>query len=242
LRILLIILGCTGLGWGLLSFPIFWQEMSIERVARQIVRGEPYKVESLIALTPTLQTLEKSHVCYAPALWSAAVIRLRILEQVGADRFGSTVLESPQTVIRRSLACSPAEPFLWLALYWTDVTQYGFETSSQNYLRLSYQLGPNEGWIALKRNPFVFLNFQRLASDIGNEGIEEFIRLLKSQQFFVEAANILVGPAWAARDKLLPRLQDLTERDRKTFAQVLESKGYNVSIPGIGKENRRAVE
>jgi hypothetical protein len=104
---------------------------------------------------------------------------------------------------------------------------------------MSYRLGPNEGWVALKRNPIAFANFDWLPSDLAEDGISEFVGLVRSQRFFDAAANILVGPAWRVRDQVLPRLAELSERDRKTFAQVLQSRGYDVSIPGIQLQKHR---
>jgi hypothetical protein len=62
--------------------------------------------------------------------------------------------------IRQSLACSPADPFFWLALYALE------PSAPLNYLTASYRLGPNEGWIALKRNLVAFANFDELPDDL----------------------------------------------------------------------------
>jgi hypothetical protein len=236
-RVFIIIFGCIGVIWGLATFPDFWRQAPMERTASHIINGEPYKIKMLMAQMPTAEAAEKLARCHPRALQSAAIIRLRIVEQASFDSGGKSTdvqqIASLDDLIRNSLSCSPADPFLWLVLYWAEVTKNGFDARYLNYLRMSYQLGPNEGWVALKRNSLAFINFERLPGDLVDEGINEFIRLLKSRQFFGEAADILVGPAWRVREQVLPRLIELPEGDRKIFAQVLQSKGYDVPIPGI---------
>lgn len=243
LRIVIIIFGGISVTWGLVTLPVFWRQASIEHTASHIISGETFKVETLMGQMPIVEAAERSAHCRPRALWSAAIIRLRIIEQADSGGAGKSIdvqqIKSLDNSIRSSLSCSPADPFLWLILYWTEVTKNGFDRNYLNYLRTSYRLGPNEGWVALKRSPLAFINFDRLPSDLVDEGINEFLRLLKSQQFFGEAANILVGPAWRVRDQVLPRLIELSERDRKTFSQVLQSKGYDVPIPGIQFRKRR---
>ena len=90
-----------------------------------------------------------------------------------------------RNAIRESLSCSPADPFLWLALYWLDGTQHGYRPEDLKYLELSYQLGPNEGWIALRRNSVAFATFQQLPPELAEFAINEFVGLLKAR--FYEA-------------------------------------------------------
>jgi hypothetical protein len=229
-RIFAIILGCIAIFWGLETFPIFWQQALMERTASRIIRGDQYKIETLLRQMPVVEAAEKSTRCDPRALWSGAIIRLRIAEQ---NAFDVQQIKSLDNSIRTSLSCSPSDPFLWLALYWEAVTKKSFQQDYQNYLRMSYRLGPNEGWVALKRNTIVFINMDGLPNDLVDDGFSEFIRLLKSRNFFTEAASILVGPAWRVRDQVLSRLSELSERDREDFAQVLQSKGYDLPIPGI---------
>ena len=230
LRILFILFGGIAIIWGLETFPMFWRQETIERTARLIIRGERYKIEALNGEMPIIDAIEKATNCVPRAAWSASIIRLRIVEQGGVDSRQGEALDNS---IRSALSCSPSDPFLWLMLYWEAVTKNGLQEDYQNYLRMSYQVGPNEGWVAVKRNYLVFANLDRLPNDLVDDGLNEFIRLLKSRNFFTEAANILVGPAWRVRDRILLRLSELSERDREAFAQVLESKGYEVPIPGI---------
>jgi hypothetical protein len=186
-----------------------------------------------------VQAAEASDHCRPGAVWSAAVIRLRMAERYESDNPGKS-LDTQQSkelddAVRGALSCSPSDPFLWIALYWIELKNHG--SNEPAYLQMSYRLGPNEGWIALKRNTVAFTNFGQLSTDLKEQALNEYIRLLASKQFFAEAADILVGPAWKVHDLILSRTATLSERDRQIFAQVLQSKGYDISVPGIRLQN-----
>ena len=118
-------------------------------------------------------------------------------------------------VIRSSLSCAPADPFLWLALYSVEVTENGFKPDYLKYLRLSYRLGPQEGWIALKRNPLAFAVFQQLPPDLGENAVNEFVAMLLESRFIDQAAEILIGPAWPERELILSQVAQHSRNDRQ---------------------------
>ena len=149
-----------------------------------------------------------------------------------------TQLSALRGSIFRSLACSPADPFLWVVLYWVEINRNGFQPRYLEYLRLSYQLGPNEGWIALKRNGYALAIFHQLPPDIADMAIAEFPRLLDSG-FYAETVAILTGPGWRERGILVPRLKVVAERHRQAFARTLYKLGYDIQVPGIARTDPR---
>jgi hypothetical protein len=235
-RSFFIILGGFAIWWGIAGFPVFWRDASIEKVATRIIAGDPYKVETLALLRPVLDTVEKAPYCRPAALRSAAIIQLRMLE-VASPKTDRQHLDQSQKsligVIRSSLSCLPADPFLWLALYSLEVAKNGLKPEYLNYLRLSYKTGPQEGWIVLKRNPLAFKAFQRLPADIGKDVIDELFAMLHDSRFSDQAAETLIGPAWPERGLILSRLARLTDSDHQHFADALHRRGYDL-VPGIG--------
>ena len=77
--------------------------------------------------------------------------------------------------------------------------KHGLTTSSVNYLRLSYRLGPNESWIALWRNKLAFALFERLPADLSKQAIDEFVGLLNTRQLTRELAGVFEGAPTAAQ-------------------------------------------
>jgi hypothetical protein len=232
-RTLLVIFGCAAVAWGLFALPIFVRQVPIERVATHVLEGDPFKPDVLAALMPQVETAERAESCNPVVTHSAAVIRTRMAEQavVDGDKI-DTPLSALRGSILRSLACSPADPFLWVVLYWVEINRNGFQPSYLKYLRLSYQLGPNEGWIALKRNGYALAIFRQLPPDIADRTLAEFPRLLDSG-FDIEAFNIFIGPGWSYRALLLPYLKGVAEIHREALARSLYKAGYDVTVPGI---------
>lgn len=185
---------------------------------------------------PAIEAAENSLNCRPIALWSAAIIRLRMVELARGNEEGrpidETAINNLNNSIRGSLSCSAAEPFLWLVLYRVESSQNKLKHGYSKYLKSSYQLGPNEGWIAIKRNPVAFADYESLSSDLTTRTISEFLAVINSK-FDQEAADIFSGPGWPFRDAIISRLATLPIRNREAFARAVYIRGVDVKIPGI---------
>ena len=228
------------MAWGTQAMAVFSQQVAIERVAAHVINGDPFKSEVLATLMPQVEAAERAERCRPAGIHSAAIIRARIAEQALSDGGSDidTSLLALRDSIHRSLACSPADPFLWFVLYWVETNRNGFHADYLSYLRLSYQLGPDESWIALKRNRYALAVFQRLPPDLAQRAITEFAKLLDTG-FYEETVAIFTGPGWPERALLLPGLKDVAERHRQAFAKALYKLGYDVDVPGIVRPDPR---
>jgi hypothetical protein len=230
-RVICIIFGCTAFWWGIDVFPDFWRDSSIEHLADRVLDGDSFKPEIMAGQSPAMHRIESAGYCHPSALRSAAVIQLRIVESLPPQSGQyEAELHSLLGLIRSSLSCAPADPFLWLALYAVDNIANRFSVDDLKYLRMSYELGPNEGWIALRRNPAAFERFHQLPPDLAAAAINEFILLIKSN-FFDSAAEIFVGPAWPERELLLSHLAEISSDQRHFLSDALRQHGYDLEMP-----------
>ena len=230
-----ITIGCFGILWGLFELPRFWRESTVETISDRIVAGDEFKPETLYQQLPILESIENSASCRPAALRSAAIIRLRIFERLKDSQERSREQPKVAEVIRNSLSCAPADAFLWLALYSLGVNELGRDPEVFNALRLSYRVGPHEGWIAIKRSRIAFASFRELPVDLREAAINEFSELVQDSAFYGAAAEILIGPGWPERDLILPHLAQLSESRRARFFAALSERGY-VLVPGVGLE------
>jgi hypothetical protein len=106
------------------------------------------------------------------------------------------------------------------------------------FLWLSYSLGPNEGWIAVRRNRLALSVFEALPPDLAEAALNEFARMLKSG-LYDDTMSIFIGPGWAIRDQLLSHLTSVPKRYREEFARGLDQRGYDVAVPGVAHRDRR---
>ena len=235
-RISTLVLGFVAMSWGLATLPIFWRQSSVEQLASRVVERDPFSREFLLSRLSGATFTEKPSDCRPAGLRSAAIIRLRMAEQALADRDRSaidgTLLES-QAAIRRSLACSPTDSFLWLGLFWVTNAREGFNSRNLDYLRLSYRQGPNEGWIAIIRNRMTLALFASLPDDLKEKATLEFLAFIRTG-LTEAAADIFIGSSSTIRDVLLTRVRTLDVASRQVFANSLRYRGFDdVNLPGI---------
>jgi hypothetical protein len=240
-RIYFIGLGILAILWAVQIFPTTWRDSALEKTASRIIRGYTYKTNDLLEFVPVIDDIERSTTCRPASMRSAAVIRLRLTEEAinAGDRSKiDKSLDDLIVSIRNSLQCAPADSFLWLVLYWAETTRHGFDSHYLDFLRLSYKLGPYEGWVALKRSQIAFTFFEHLPPAVAEQALAEFIGLVNSG-FEREAAESFVGPGWRLREKILPRLKAVPMRQRTAFDNEVYQLGYDVDVPGVERPEAR---
>jgi hypothetical protein len=258
-RMVLISIGVFSVWWGVSTFPIFWRDARLDYTAASITGGEPFKRENLETLLAAAESTER--VWARPeSLRSLAIIRLCLAEQSSIvenakpsgpdiDQFGASlrvenakpsrlVLDQLDASIRRSLSAAPADPFLWLALFWSETMKDDWSKKDFAYLRMSYLVGPHEGWVAVRRNYIALENFSALPQDLAAAAVTEFKNLVKSH--FDTAVTILVGPGWPIHDMLLGQLADAPQEAREQFARsAYHQLGYDIAVPGVERPDPR---
>jgi hypothetical protein len=227
LRASAMLVGLVGIVWGVSEFPALRQESTIKKIADRILVGDVYKYDILLKQSSLVEPTQRPELCRPLTVRSAAVIRLRLAEISDNSALGPAPVRTNLAVdaIRQSLACSPADPFFWLALYALE------PSAPLNYLTTSYRLGPNEGWIALKRNPVAFANFDELPDDLRRIVVQEFVRIVEMDTI-EDAVRIFVGPAWDNRELILSQMDRVPLRQRQRFQAALTGAGYDVLVPG----------
>jgi hypothetical protein len=227
LRAFAMLVGLIGIAWGVSEFSALRQESTIKKIADRILVGQVYKYDILLKQASLVAATENLKACRPLTVRSAAVIRLRLAEISDNAALGPAPVRTNLAVdaIRQSLACSPADPLFWLALYALE------PSAPLNYLTASYRLGPNEGWIALKRNPVAFANFDELPDDLRRVVVQEFVRIVEMDAID-DAMKIFVGPAWDQRELILSQMDQVPLPQRQRFQAALTSAGYDVLVPG----------
>ncbi len=235
-RIVIIAFALAAVSWGIFSLGISRQVGPVERIAKRVIYGEAFKAGALDVLQPAMASIEAAEDCQPNAQRAVAIIRLRELESAVSAAARKSI-DDNRIVLRksivRSLRCAPADPYLWLVLYWTDMTQNGLNPRHFDYLRMSYQTGPNEAWVALKRNRLAMAAFSKLPHDLATMAANEFVGLLATRRAYPDAVRTMRGLDVSARDFILPKLASLPDDIRRDFSRALYRAGVNVEVPGI---------
>jgi len=240
-RVFTVGLGAGGIAWGAFDLPYFTYQAPLNEVARQIIAATPFRTDALADLVPVADAAEQDWLCRPSAVRAAAILKLRMFEQTYAGDDVALIDPRAKAVdeaIRDSLSCAPADAFLWQVMFTVQSTRNGFRPEYLEYARMSYRLGPNEGWIALRRCPALLAVFERLPPDLAGDVVDEFARIVENA-LYPEAVRILTGPGWRVRDRLLQRLERVALPHRERLARLLDEADVDVVVPGVVPRERR---
>ena len=232
-------LAASGAGlalWAAFACQAALTERPLDIVASRIAAGESFRAESLQSLEPQLRAASDAAAPDARLLRDAAIVRLREAElevEAGRPIGRSPQFAAAETALRAALRAAPTDAFLWFGLAWLGKTRDGFTPSLVPYLRLSYDMGEHEGWIAVHRNPFVLAMLPLLPGDLQARAALEFRHLVETEPYIETAAAILAKPGWDQRDALLASIAGVPEANRRQLAKALEGLGVAVQVPGL---------
>lgn len=235
-------IGCCGIAWGGAVLPMSWSRSELQQAARAIADGVPSARIETSGWPASARQAEEALLCRPADVATAAMIRIRIAEDAMAlESVGKLdeALADAVASIRRSLACSPADGFAWLALFWVENTRNGFKVENLKFLRMSYQTGPNEGWIAAKRVRFALAIFDYLPEDLAKAALDEFAGLVATSYLYADMANLFFVAGERARERILQRMALLNGQHRERFGAALRARGFQMpAMTGAAAEPR----
>ena len=232
-RPIIILVGLAAVAWGASVLPVFRQQASSSAVAAKLLRGYTFKGESLSSEARKAEAAAKLATCDVTASHSLYVLRLAILNESIAANDQVAVkagYDALNDAIGRALACSPADAFAWLTLFWLDVVKQGLKPENATYLRLSYALGPNKSWIGLRRNKLAFALFDQLPKDLADNAVDEFIKLLDTNRLDWESATVFEKLPVTAQNRILEHLASANAIARRGFADAVHRKGLESPV------------
>lgn len=238
-RLLALAFAALGLVWGVQMLPTLWQARGIERTADLILQGHRFATRDLIAAAARADAQGPSP--YARVRRSVAVLKLRLVEEAVATGDRQS-LDRRLVDLRRSIielfAIDPSDSFFWMMYYWCNMQTDGFAPSQLKFLEFSYDVGPNEGWIATRRNRLALSVFVDLSPAMSDRVLSEFAGLVSSG-FIVDAASNLLGPGAVVKAQLLQRLADVPIAERELLARYLRGINVDLAVPGVNLPGKR---
>jgi hypothetical protein len=214
---------------------MFASENTILDVASALIAGEAFKTEVLAAIDARAKT-ESGSGFRAALLNRVVVIRLRRAEEAirGSDAIVvDQRLELLSQTVDQALSGAPDDAFAWFVKFWLESRRNGLRADNLAYLRMSYGLGPYEGWISLTRNRDALAAFPALPEDLADKATAEFVGFVK-WHLDSDAAAIAAGPGRPLRKALFSRLEPLSYDQRRAFANSIYGLELDdVPVPGI---------
>lgn len=221
--------------WVAISFPKFWTESVVFQSARRIIAGDSYSQDALAKLGSSIE-LTGNLSARPSVLESLAVVHLRLVEEMvarGEPREVDKRMALLDRTITSALTSSSFSSYQWLALYWVRNRSNGYSPQYLEYLQMSYDTGPLEGWVALRRSRIALGMYAVLNDQLREAALSEYVGLVRSQ-FFVDAAEIFGNSTPIVRTALIAKLDQLKETDRQALVKIISEKGYwDASLPGV---------
>ena len=245
LRTIAITLGAVGIIWGVLLLPRFWQAASLNHMAAEFVQGHVFTQKAMVQEALQAEPELSLPLCNPAELHNAVVLHLAMLNDGLAKKNQSLVEQSYAPLYelgRNALACAPSDGFTWLTLFWLDAEKRGLRPENLAYLRLSYEVSPNEGWIAIWRNRLAMAMFDRLPPELANKALDEFVTLLDTGRSYDDMASIFESAPADVQQRIVQQLRAASPLPRQIFARVLYDRGLDVTIPDTAIPGLRSWE
>ncbi|MDF0578879.1 hypothetical protein [Bradyrhizobium yuanmingense] len=241
LRVGLLVSGLTGFWWAATALPIFLSASPVHDIISRIVADERLRPDLLSEMLVHIEGTSTSLVAESSVSRAKALIRLELAEKAirrpdGMDDGDRQVLDAERD-LKFSLGQNPNDSFQWMLLYSVVMTRNGFDPVNIKYLVESYQMGPREGWIALRRNQLALGGFPFLDDALRRAVIAEFAQIVDAD-FSGEAALILKGVGWVYREELLLALEKADLVSRENLYRRLAADGLKLKIPDIAYDER----
>jgi hypothetical protein len=237
LRALNGLLGLFALAWASAVFPALLLSAPARTAAKLIVEDDHLQPGGLAKLHARLQN---AHLALVPPklVTAKALVRLRLADeeaqtsqQIDAQR----TFDEVNNEIKGALSEVPGDSFLWMMYYSTAVARTGSQFEHIDYLVQSYEAGPNEGWIVLRRNRLGLSLPSPLISVLQKYIVAEFATIANSG-FVEDAASNLALVGRDEQELLLAGLSTLDIQPRIALAKKLSRAGIRVAIPGVTQD------
>ena len=206
-------------------FPGFVRGTTIETVASRVIMMEAYRLELMKSVLAFNEIVVPPGLCRPSNARAAAIVQIKVVEETMVSEGGEAIDREQQVLSDRlasAFACAPSDPYLMLAMFWQRNQTIGFDATSLAFLNWSYKLGPNEGWVAFRRNRFAVVLLPDLPPDMAEKITVEFARLVESWLTF-EAIDIYRAADAETRKKLFARLSGIDDAPRRTFMAYLRN-------------------
>lgn len=226
------VLGLAGVAWSAITLPTFWRQLPLEQFANRIVRGETFPLDQLEEKLELYRGTGHLIPCGAAAAHDTSIVDLAIARgRVDASSAIDADLERSRRSLLNALSCLPSDSYLWFSLFQVESLRTGLRQEYIHYLDMSYQVGPNDGWLAIPRNRAAFAIFPALPEALQSKVLDEFCLLLRTE-LYAEAIEIFLGAAQPYQSQLVSRMDTVPVKNRQLFAVQLARKGIDPHIPG----------
>jgi hypothetical protein len=223
LRVLLVVIGCLGMGWGIAGFARGAAVDYFEDVEGRLLRFESYSADTAGDMLDSTMAHELSD-CDNHAQRSLLLLELPLADtalKAGATADFDRRVQSIEARAKRVLACTPRDPLFWLILFGLEMQHGERDRHTFDLLATSYETSPHEAWIGLRRAMVTIPMIRTVPDPLREQALAEFENLIHDKLPEIPA-RLYLGASDATRAILQPRIDRLDSNGRQAFASMLE--------------------
>ena len=136
------------------------------------------------------------------------------------------ILRTAENELMNGLFLSPANSNYWYLLAEVRAKLYTADSKLNELLKMSYFLGPREGWIARRRLLFVLNNWEITDRKVRRLAYKDIVLLWNEKYYQKHLAEIFLATGKLSKKIIYKEINKNGYDSIKHFTKVLKSKGY----------------
>ena len=233
LRALLALGALSAATYAVGRIPVEVEADPLVALSSRLVGGLDFDVKALTPFEPVIRKVEDDPAC-GQLRNPASVFRIYRMQQAAGSGDSAAAFENGEQAVknlRAKLACGPQDGNSWFNLFLLESALSGRAGRNLPFLRMSYEVAPNEGWISQTRAPIAIAFLRNLDPDLRARVEAEYVHVARDAPD--TAAEIFAKTNEANRALLLPLFERVPVETRKLISDKLAEGGTDVRIPGV---------
>jgi hypothetical protein len=223
LRVLVAVVGCAGLLWGLADVARGKVSDELRDAAARLLRFETFSPRAAVAMLESAAAWEPSP-CDNRAQRALLLIEVPLADaglRSGAVQEFDQHSRSLEDRAKQTLGCTPHDSLVWLLLFGIETEHGTLDEHTFDLLAMSYNTSPNEAWVGIRRITLAIPVIRVAPEPIQQKVLDEFQKLIAAG-FVDMPARSYFNASPLTRSLLQSRIDQLDPRSQRSFSEALQ--------------------
>jgi hypothetical protein len=139
----------------------------------------------------------------------------------------------------RTLACAPGSGFDWVLRYWYEAAVRLDQQAAFRAAEMSYRTAPNEGWIIVRRLPYMLASYEIASPGLQHSMLGDFRRLALAQST-ASVVDIYIRSNEKLQALFRTEMASIPYEERVELVEKLRKAGLEIDVRGVPPPASRA--
>jgi hypothetical protein len=223
LRVLALLIGCSGLIWGILNVARGAISDDFQNLEDRLLQFETFSQAAGMRTLASPIAKKELGACDNHAQRALLLLEMPLADAAlrsGAVQDFDQHIQSLESRSRQVLACAPRDSLVWLLLFGIQVEHGRLDDHSFDFLETSYETSPNEAWVAVRRMAVALPVVLAAPEPVRQKILAEFQNLVRNGFLDIPAFSYLNARP-PVRALLQSRIEELDPLSQKAFFEAL---------------------